>query len=381
MTTEVSETSTPIRKRHGPRGGGVRRSSAARFRLGPAVVAGASLLCLLIGLLYLALQIRTIFSYQLKQEYIGLVLEAIERAESARHVVGVWQHVADESDAQSYGYRSARIDLAARLKALDALISASPFAAPRLPRSAILSDANLDNTDASLGAASAYWRAQRDRNFADMHTRIARVANTLIVLSALVFGVLITALAMYARRARQLAGESHRFERAALHDEMTGLPNRRSLFATLAETVRGSADDPTRHKMAILYIDLDGFKQVNDSFGHRVGDEFLIAVSRRFRQSVRLVDIVARIGGDEFAVLVREFSTDAELGAIAQRFIACVTETDEQMGIGFVRASIGIASFPDPVPDYRRLVAAADETMYQVKRNGKNGYAFAAGVS
>jgi diguanylate cyclase (GGDEF)-like protein len=130
-------------------------------------------------------------------------------------------------------------------------------------------------------------------------------------------------------------------------------------------------------KFAVLYIDLDRFKQVNDSLGHRIGDEFLIAVSRRFRQSVRLVDVVARIGGDEFVVLVRGFATDAELEALAQRLIACVTQTDEQMGIGFVRASIGIASFPDPVQDYRRLVAVADETMYRVKRNGKNGYAFA----
>jgi len=80
-------------------------------------------------------------------------------------------------------------------------------------------------------------------------------------------------------------------------------------------------------------------------------------------------------------VLVREFSTNAELEAIAQRLIDCVLQTDEQMGIGFVRASIGIACFPNPVRDYHQLVAAADETMYQVKRNGKNGYAFATRVS
>jgi diguanylate cyclase (GGDEF)-like protein len=139
----------------------------------------------------------------------------------------------------------------------------------------------------------------------------------------------------------------------------------------------GARDDPLVHTLAVLYIDLDGFKQVNDSLGHRVGDEFLIAVARRFRESVRLVDVVARIGGDEFAVLVRGFSMDAELGTIAERLIACVAETGEQMRIGFVSASIGIASFPKPVDDYRRLLAAADETMYQVKRSGKNGYAFA----
>jgi diguanylate cyclase (GGDEF)-like protein len=128
----------------------------------------------------------------------------------------------------------------------------------------------------------------------------------------------------------------------------------------------------------VLYIDLDGFKQVNDSLGHRAGDEFLVAVSTRFRESVRKTDLVARIGGDEFAVLVRAFASDDELAEIARRLIACVVHTDEQSGIGVVRASIGIASFPEPVDDYRRLVAAADDAMYQVKRSGKNGYAFVA---
>ncbi len=96
---------------------------------------------------------------------------------------------------------------------------------------------------------------------------------------------------------------------------------------------------------------------------------------------MRLADVVARFGGDEFVVLIREFSTRAELEAIAQRLIDCVVETGEQMGVGFVHASIGIASFPHPVSDYHQLVAAADESMYQVKRNGKNGYAFTTRVS
>jgi diguanylate cyclase (GGDEF)-like protein len=155
------------------------------------------------------------------------------------------------------------------------------------------------------------------------------------------------------------------------------LPNRRKLLAALEEAAKADAGSADR-KIAVLYIDLDGFKQVNDSFGHRVGDDFLIAASTRFRESVRKTDLVARIGGDEFAVLVRAFSTEAELADIARRLIACVVRTDEQMGIGLVRASIGIAGFPDPVDDYRRLLAAADDAMYQVKRGGKNGYAFVA---
>jgi diguanylate cyclase (GGDEF)-like protein len=388
MAPKASEISTPVRERQRA----YKPVLSIRFRPGPATIACVSFLCLLMGLLFLALEIRTIFSDQLKQEYSGLVLEGIQRAESARNLVRVRQGQTDNSIArsgqsgqseQSDDYRRARNDLAARLASLAALVNASPSAAPRIPQSALSPDANLDDTDALLAVESVYWRAQRNNDSADARTRIARVASTLIVLSACVFGALITALGMYAKRTRQLAGESHKFEHAALHDAMTGLPNRRKLFATLAETATatGSSGNPTHHKIAVIYIDLDGFKQVNDSLGHDVGDEFLIAVSKRFRQTVRLVDVVARFGGDEFVVLVREFSTNAELEAIAQRLIDCVLQTDEQLGIGFVRASIGVASFPNPVRDYHQLVAVADETMYQVKRNGKNGYAFATRVS
>src|SRR5476651_304179 len=385
MAPKASVLSTPIRERQRA----YKPAPRSRFRPGPATIACVSFLCLLMGLLFLALEIRTIFSDQLKQEYSGLVLEGIERAESARNLVRIWQRRTDngiarsEQSEQSDDDRHARIDLAARLASLAALVNASPSAAPRIPQSALSPDANLDDTDALLAVESVYWRAQRNNDSADARTRIARVASALIVLSVCVFGALVTALGMYAKRAHQFAGESHKFEHAALHDAMTGLPNRRKLFATLAATATAteSSGNPTHHKIAVIYIDLDGFKQVNDSLGHHVGDEFLIAVSKRFRKTVRPVDVVARFGGDEFVVLVREFSTNAELEAIAQRLIDCVIQTDEQMGIGFVRASIGIASFPNPIRDYHQLVAAADETMYQVKRNGKNGYAFATRAS
>jgi diguanylate cyclase (GGDEF)-like protein len=326
------------------------------------------------------LQIKAIFSDQLKQEYTGLVLDAIGRAESARDLASACQPLTGDSAAEPQDYRNARIGLASRLASVAALVNADPAAAPRISQRALSPDVNFADTDALLRSQAAYWRARRDLVSADLRSRIARVAKTLMVLSALIFTALVTALGMYAKRTRQLARESHRFEFAALHDALTGLPNRRHLFAELAQTPPGARADPLTHTLAVLYIDLDGFKQVNDSLGHRVGDEFLIAIARRFRESLRLVDVVARIGGDEFAVLVRGFSTDVELGAIAERLIACVAETGEQMRVGFVSASIGIASFPQPIEDYRHLLAVADETMYQVKRSGKNGYAFATPV-
>lgn len=354
------------------------RAQTMRLRAGPATVAVASLVCLLISLLYLALQVRAVFSDQLKQEYTGLVLEAVERVASARDQVDLWQHTPGTPAARGAGFQNARAELARRLASLAALVNASPFAAPRIDPSALSPDAGLNQTDALLGSASTYWRAQRDAASADLRLRITHVARILIAIAALLFCMLITALGMYAKRHRMLAGQSHEFEHAALHDPMTGLANRRKLFASLEAAAKQRPEERSAHQLAVLYVDLDGFKQVNDSLGHRVGDEFLVAVARRFRESVRKDDLVARIGGDEFAVLVREFSTPEELAEIARRLIACVVHADEQMGIGLVRASIGIASFPDPVDDYRRLVAAADDAMYHVKRGGKNGYAFVA---
>ncbi|SAL24332.1 diguanylate cyclase/phosphodiesterase with PAS/PAC sensor(s) [Caballeronia turbans] len=380
MSRTVSERSI-----HAPEdtlAGRVRRALERMRMPGPAPLAGAALLCLLIGLLFLAMQIRAIFSAQLQQEYVGLVLEAVERADTARAAALSLQNAPAGDTQRQAAYRESRIELAARLAALHALVAASPMSAPSLP-SAVLSPATaLGEASSALDSTYAWWRTARDRASADVRERILSVSHTLIALSAIVFGVLITALGMYAKRNRQLLGISNEFEQASLHDPMTGLPNRRKLFAALEEAANALASGARGStRIAVLYIDLDGFKRVNDTHGHRIGDEFLIAVSRRFRHAVRGGDLVARIGGDEFALLVSEFSSDGELAVIAQRIIACVGETDAQMGLSLVRASIGIASFPDRVNDYWRLVAAADDTMYTVKRNGKNGYAFSPSPS
>jgi diguanylate cyclase (GGDEF)-like protein len=380
MSRTVSERSI-----HAPEdtlAGRVRRALERMRMPGPAPLAGAALLCLLIGLLFLAMQIRAIFSAQLQQEYVGLVLEAVERADTARAAALSLQNAPAGDTQRQAAYRESRIELAARLAALHALVAASPMSAPSLP-SAVLSPATaLGEASSALDSTYAWWRTARDRASADVRERILSVSHTLIALSAIVFGVLITALGMYAKRNRQLLGISNEFEQASLHDPMTGLPNRRKLFAALEEAANALASGARGStRIAVLYIDLDGFKRVNDTHGHRIGDEFLIAVSRRFRHAVRGGDLVARIGGDEFALLVSEFSSDGELAVIAQRIIAWVGETDAQMGLSLVRASIGIASFPDRVNDYWRLVAAADDTMYTVKRNGKNGYAFSPSPS
>nr|WP_289814826.1 GGDEF domain-containing protein [Paraburkholderia caribensis] len=322
-------------------------------------------------MLYVAVQVKALFSDHFRQQYATLVLEAVGRADNALNVATLLKRSAPSTAADAT-YRQALDELGARVTELDALIGSSPVPAPRLPQ-ANATAKSLDELKQSLAATADYWRARRDAVSNDVRRRTLRVASVLAVLTVVVTGALFAALVVFARRHRRLAGLTHQFRHAAQHDAMTGLPNRQQLLARLDRIAAERAPG----KCAVLYVDLDGFKQVNDTLGHAIGDEFLIALAQRFRQSLRPGDMVARMGGDEFAALVSGFGNDTELAGIAARLMNCVGETDTQMGLGLVRASVGIATYPDRIADHRLLVAAADGAMYEVKRHGKNGYAFA----
>jgi len=166
----------------------------------------------------------------------------------------------------------------------------------------------------------------------------------------------------------------------AHHDVLTDLPNRLLLSSRLEHAL----DNAKRRNEAgaVLFLDLDGFKTVNDSFGHAVGDELLVLVARRLRGRLRAVDTVARIGGDEFvAVLENTRASAARL--VAQELIEGLAKPftlrgGEQVTIG---ATIGISLFPKDGSDAVNLIKMADDALYQAKSNGRGSYHFYSTVS
>lgn len=157
----------------------------------------------------------------------------------------------------------------------------------------------------------------------------------------------------------------------ANYDELTRLPNRR-LFSEQLDRELMRARRYQRH-VAVLLIDLDRFKEVNDSLGHHAGDQLLIQASERIKSGLRAADSVTRLGGDEFAVMLPDLGEPAEAGVTARRLIEQLQlpfkVADQQV---FISASIGMASFPDDAGATVDLLRFADLAMYQSKRLGRN---------
>jgi len=156
-------------------------------------------------------------------------------------------------------------------------------------------------------------------------------------------------------------------EHLATHDTLTGLPNRYLMFDRLNQLLVRAERYKT--SFAILFIDLDGFKRINDSRGHDVGDLVLRGVAERLTQSLRAADTVARIGGDEFVILLEALRAGPDATALAQKIQAAVgTPFSLPGGDAMVTVSVGIGLYPDDGRDAEELLKAADVAMYRAKR-------------
>jgi diguanylate cyclase (GGDEF)-like protein len=162
---------------------------------------------------------------------------------------------------------------------------------------------------------------------------------------------------------------------AAKHDFLTGLPNRLLLYERITHAIALAK----RHdkKLAVLFLDLDGFKHVNDSLGHSTGDQLLCSVAARLVECVRSTDTVSRQGGDEFVVLLSEIeeSQDAAIGALRMLEAVATLNSVDQHDIN-ITTSLGISIFPDDGEDAEALIKNADTAMYQAKDSGRQTYCF-----
>ncbi|HSO09044.1 MAG TPA: diguanylate cyclase, partial [Desulfoprunum sp.] len=171
-----------------------------------------------------------------------------------------------------------------------------------------------------------------------------------------------------------------RLKHMAYHDRLTGLANRSLLFGRLSHSLSAAGRNNTR--VAILFIDLDGFKEINDGYGHEGGDIVLKTVAGRFQSVVRTTDTVSRIGGDEFVIVLTDMSGTAHVGPVAGKLLGTLESpiTVAEGRTGRVGASIGISIYPDNGREMDELLEAADNAMYECKRSGKNRYLFSGRV-
>jgi len=161
----------------------------------------------------------------------------------------------------------------------------------------------------------------------------------------------------------------------AHHDYLTGLPNR-ILFLNRLEHATLLARR-NKYKVAVLFLDLDGFKKVNDTLGHDAGDQLLREVATRLKEAIRASDMVARVGGDEFTFILINIGSYENASLMANKIIAALSKPFELKGQPcHVGGSIGISIYPDDAQDIEVLIRQADEAMYAVKQSGKNSHKF-----
>jgi len=204
---------------------------------------------------------------------------------------------------------------------------------------------------------------------------IKQVSERLLRRYEKIYAIMLLALGLiswlFAKQALQKKQVEELLRLMAYSDSLTGLPNRNTFQSVLKVEIAHSKR--YKRRIAVMFLDLDGFKQVNDTFGHGVGDELLKYVAQKLRASVREGDTVARLGGDEFTILLTQVLRDDDALKVANKIISLFKEPVEINGKMLkIGTSIGIAVYPRDGNDPDTLVKHADEAMYRAKQGGKN---------
>ncbi|HCI52455.1 MAG TPA: hypothetical protein DE312_03910 [Gallionella sp.] len=186
----------------------------------------------------------------------------------------------------------------------------------------------------------------------------------------------VTGISTIARDISERISTEARIGYLATHDSLTGLPNRDLLYDRLSQAI--STGRRMRETSAIFFLDLDGFKAINDTFGHEAGDKTLKEAARRMLSCIRETDTLARLGGDEFAIILNAIRTVADVKSVANKILKWIADDINLDGDKYARigVSIGIALYPADGNEIDSLLKAADSAMYKSKTSGKNRYTF-----
>ncbi len=245
-----------------------------------------------------------------------------------------------------------------------------------------LSDAEKSVINTSLPIANTQWMLyiHTDLQYKKQILQQINQIQLKIFLGLGALGIVCFIYLLFAYRRVQQANvlylrSQQQLQHDALHDVLTGLPNRLQLSSRLklglAQMQRNN------NQIAVMFIDLDGFKAVNDQFGHDCGDKVLKQIAQRLRQNFRDSDTICRLGGDEFIVIIDKVSSIEDVAHLAQQTLEKISLEITDCGHNIqISGSIGIAIAPDNSCDIDTLLALSDKAMYQAKKAGKNRYVF-----
>ncbi|WP_207000841.1 GGDEF domain-containing protein [Trinickia mobilis] len=235
---------------------------------------------------------------------------------------------------------------------------------------------DMDSLRGDLNQLLADWRAKRGAATRDAHERLVFGTAALAVVALLTCCLMVYTLFIQRRAFARVHAYSAVLDQQAAQDSLTGLPNRRKLLSAI-DALASAPRDESR-KIGLFYLDIDGFKSVNDALGHSAGDALLRRLADSLAAASRSSDTLARVGGDEFVILALDCGDDEQLRELALRLISRVRTVGEtEYGGRFpIGVSIGIATYPDRVESIEKLLDVADAAMYVAKRSGRATYSF-----